>query len=148
MFPRKGTIEVETLRRYGRTPAGTRAVGWFKVSENSDRYMTHKWEVRIRIGADPRVVRCQCYFPWHHKRIDEPHTYGVFHRGKHLTFSATDLFDWVVQDVVRFVESLNTGAKNQRFRVIRATWQDEEQAPDEAKTGTARGQRGRRNAEG
>jgi hypothetical protein len=125
MFSRRGVIEVELLRRYGRTPAGTRAVGWFTVSESPGPYMTHVWEVRIRVPGDPRVVGCQCYFPWQQERIDSLYTVGIFYRGAHQTVSAAGLFDYVAQDVVRFVEGLDTSTKQQRFKVVCAAWDDQ-----------------------
>src|SRR5262245_45669451 len=64
MLPRRGVIEIELLRRYGRTPPGTCAVGWFKVSATGYTYFTHLREIHIRVADDPRVVGGPCWFPW------------------------------------------------------------------------------------
>jgi hypothetical protein len=124
MFPRRGVIEVELLRRYGRVPAGTRAVGWFELTENSGPITTHAFEVHIRVADDPRVVGGKLFFTWKRERIDESYTRMVFYRGRRQTVSAANLFEYVVQNVVRYVEGLDTSAKHQRFRVVRAVWQD------------------------
>jgi hypothetical protein len=119
MLPRRGVIEIELLRRYGRTPAGIRAVGWFKVSATGEDYFTHVWEVRIRVADDPRVVGAQCWFQW------------APPRGTSRAASEAGLLERVLREVVRDVEERRTAAKHQRFRVVHAAWQD----------GTRRGKR-------
>src|SRR5262245_66447741 len=64
MLPRRGVIEIELLRRYGRTPPGTRAVGWVPVSKNDDDYFTHVREIHIQVGDDPRAVGGPWWVPW------------------------------------------------------------------------------------
>ena len=113
MLPRRGVIEIELLRRYGRTPAGTRAVGWFKVSATGEDYFTHVWEVRIQVADDPRVVGGPGWFPW-----APPH-------GTSRAASEAGLLEYVLQKVVRSVEERRTAAKHQRFRVVHAAWQDD-----------------------
>jgi hypothetical protein len=125
MFPRRGVIEVELLRRYGRTPAGSLAVGWFEVAEAPDSsFFTHVYDLRIQIADDPRTIGGKLYFIWKPRRLDEPYTRDVFHRGTRSVVTAADIFEYVVQGVVRYIEGLDTSAKHQRFRVVRAVWQD------------------------
>jgi len=112
MLPRRGVIEIELLRRYGRTPAGTRAVGWFEVSETGEVYFTHMREVHIRVADDPRVVGGPAWFPW-------PREPGVSPAA-----SEARLLERVLWDVVRSVEERQTKTKHQRFRVVRAEWED------------------------
>jgi hypothetical protein len=124
MFPRQGVIEIELLRRYGRTPAGTRATGWFELAESAGPCTTHCWEVQIRIADDPRPVNGTLYFPWPRARIDDSYTRPVFYRGACQTVTAADLFEYAAQDIIRFVEVQDTPAKHQRFRVVRLEWRE------------------------
>lgn len=123
MLPRRGVIEVELLRRYGRTPAGTRAVGWFEVSENPHVYFTHLRELHITVADEPRTVGGKAWFPW----APPP--------GTTAAASLAGLLDRVLRDVVSRIEEERTSAKHQRFRVVRAEWEDQAEA-----TGAATGE--------
>src|SRR4051794_9377820 len=112
MLPRRGTIEIELLRRYGRAAAGTRAAGWVTLSENDHPYFTHVRELHIRVSDDPRVVGGPRYFPW----APPP--------GASPADAEARLLDQVLREVVSRVEEERTPAKHQRFRVVRAEWQD------------------------
>jgi hypothetical protein len=68
-------------------------------------------KIHIRIADDPRVVRGELHFPW-----------GVA-RG-YPEASEDELLAHVLREVVRSVEGHQTGAKHQRFRVVRVAWQD------------------------
>src|SRR5262245_51645141 len=103
MLPRRGVIEIELLRRYARTPAGTRAAGWFPVSKNDNDYFTHGRRLRIQIADAPRVVDLPCWFPW-----TPP-------RGSPRSEAA--LLEYVLRGVVESIEERKTGAGHQRFRV-------------------------------
>src|SRR5262249_22796930 len=93
-----------------RTPPGTRAVGWFTVSKNDDDYFTHVREIHIQVGDDPRAVGGPCWFPWFPPRGSSR--------------SEAALLEYVLQEVIKSVEERKTAAGHQRFRVVRAAWQD------------------------
>jgi hypothetical protein len=116
MLPRRGVIEIELLRRYGRAPAGTRAVGWFEVSEHPHVYFTHVRELYIKVTDDPRTVGGKAWFPW----APPP--------GTPAADSFAGLLDRVLRDVVSRVEEERTSANHQRFRVVRAEWEDRTEA--------------------
>src|SRR5262245_9254731 len=106
MLPRRGVIEVELLRRYGRVPVGTRAVGWFEPTETPGPYMTHRYRIHLPIADDPRLVTTQVYFPWTHQP-GEPYRYAVTYRGAGMIVTAADLFEKVLQDIVRDIEGMD-----------------------------------------
>lgn len=112
VLPRRGVIEIELLRRYGRTPAGTRAVGWFEVSEHPHVYFTHQRELHIPVADEPRAVGGKAWFPW----APAP--------GTTPAASAAGLLERVLKEVVSRVEEERTSAKHRRFRVVRAEWLD------------------------
>src|SRR5262249_28224028 len=87
-------------------------------------FFTHVYDLQLQIADDPRVLGGKLYFTWKPERIDEPYTQVVFHRGTCSTVTAADIFEYVTQGVVRYIEGLDTSAKYQRFRVVRAVWQD------------------------
>lgn len=103
VLPRKGSLEVETLRRHGRVPAGTRSIGWFKLiwSNGLDAYQV---KYRFRVGDDPRVMDGLIIFC---TDLPRPPT----------------LWEYIRQDLVESIETRKTGRGNQRFRVVRAEWQ-------------------------
>jgi hypothetical protein len=112
VLPRRGVIEIELLRRYGRTPAGTRAVGWFEVSEFPHVYFNHQRELHIQVDGEPRVIGGAGWFTWVPAPGTPPET------------AEAALLERVLRDVVSLVEEQQTSAKHQRFRVVRAEWQD------------------------
>jgi hypothetical protein len=124
-LPRRGTVEIETLRRYGRVPVGTRAVGWFVLSVDAGPYLNHCLEYRIQVGEDARLVGGSLYFSWD-RGVDESDTWGMFHRGAWVQFHAADLFDATIQHLTHLIEDQSTSAGHQRFHVIRAEWQEED----------------------
>jgi hypothetical protein len=111
VLPRRGVIEIELLRRYGRTPAGTRAVGWFEVSEFPHVYFNHQLELHIQVADEPRVVGGTGWLTW----VPPP--------GMLPEAAEAALLQRVLHDVVSLVEEQQTSAKHQRFRVVRAEWQ-------------------------
>jgi hypothetical protein len=116
---RKGVLEVETLRRYGRMPAGTRARGWFRLTGP----LQDGWygvRGKFRVGDDPRVVQVYVDFMWD-GAPDEKVTRGVMRHGKH-EWVKVDLMGNALRTVVESVEGRKTSTGNQRFRVIRAEW--------------------------
>ena len=56
MKPRRGTVEIETLRRYGRAPAGTRARGSVVLSHSEGMPLPYSIEFRIRNGDDQQIL--------------------------------------------------------------------------------------------
>src|SRR4051794_25272890 len=55
---RQGVVEVETLRRYGRVPIGTRAqFPFFLVKHDARQYWV---QYTVQIGEDPRQIGTSC----------------------------------------------------------------------------------------
>jgi len=130
-LPRHGIVEIETLRRYGRVPAGTRAVGSFALWGRPVQPGQRRFEVlltEISVGDDPRVVRL-CVSSDFTARGDRPRTWSMMHRGKMHEFHAADLSVYLLQELTLALESQSTSTGAQRFRVVRAEWQDDAPLP-------------------
>jgi len=121
---RAGVLEVENLRRYGRTPPGTRARGSFSLRDGGNapeatlsRYYLASF--RFEFDNDPRLVALAVGFWWT----------GDPRRGKGaragVTGAETDLLSYARRLVVEEIEAEVTSRGNQHFRVIRAEWDAE-----------------------
>jgi hypothetical protein len=130
-LPRHGIVEIETLRRYGRVPIGTRAVGsfalWGKPVPPGHRRFEFL-QTHIQVGDDPRIVMMNSISDWT-AREDRPHTWHTMHRKKMQAFHAADLSGHLLQSVTNYLEGLSTGTGQQRFKVVRIEWQDEAPLP-------------------
>src|SRR5262245_56506566 len=126
MTPRKGIVEIETLRRYGRVRVGTRAEGSFVLAPPEGKSTWYSLTIRILIADDPRPVGPVLYFPWPAK-LDDPRTWWQSHRGSSREVKARDFWDGVIQKLILMLEDESTSQGHQRFRVVRAEWLPEGQ---------------------
>jgi hypothetical protein len=117
-------VEIETLRRYGRVPVGTRAAGKFTLGDSGSRYLSRVLKFSIRVGSDSRKVAAELHFGWDGDE-DAVQTAGHFFRGKHITVTAHGLLEYAVQSLTREIEGRNTSGGHQHFKVIRAAWVEE-----------------------
>lgn len=124
MLPRRGVVEIETLRRYGKIPIGTKAEGWFELAENSHDYLAHSLSYRVQIGDDPRTIGSVLYFHWG-RDTDEPSEFYQYHQKECRQFFAANLFDYAILKIQLLIEDQCTSSGYQRFRMVRAEWQDE-----------------------
>jgi hypothetical protein len=94
-------VEVETLRRWGRVPIGTRAVGQIVLVQHD--FSSSPWvQYTIQIGEDPRKICASVPI-------------GTFEG---------NLPEYALSRVVDALEGEDTPSGYQRFRVIRAEWTD------------------------
>jgi hypothetical protein len=114
-------VEVETLRRFGRVPIGTRAeFPFFLVEYDTAGYWVN---YTIRVGEGPRGIGVSCginLFPRGGKKTIRVSRYV---RGVLKRFEG-NLADYALALVVDSLEEMNTRSGYQRFRVIRAEWSD------------------------
>jgi len=122
MLLRRGVIEVETLRRYGRVPPGTRARGSLTLSRTGSSYLGYCLKIHIQVGSDPRPVGCEIHFEWD-RAESVPLTWWTAFRGGCVKVEARDLFDGAIQQATLHIEDQSTRKGHQRFRVTRAEWQ-------------------------
>ena len=121
---RRGIVEIETLRRYGRIPPGTRVRGAVVLTRRTDpSCLGYGLKVRLEVKDDPRPVAFDLDFDWD-RGEDEPATWWEFFRGKHTRIQADNLLDAAGKHLTHEIESRNTGTDHQRFRVIRVEWKD------------------------
>ncbi|HKB35083.1 MAG TPA: hypothetical protein VKD72_01430 [Gemmataceae bacterium] len=116
----RGIVEIETLRRYGRVPPGTRAQGSFTLARIRGP-LGNCLKFQIRIGDDPRKVARTIYFDWSSQGKVRM---GWWHRGAHKS-AEVDLKEWALIQVSDEIEEMNTSKGHQRFCVIRVEWVDE-----------------------
>jgi hypothetical protein len=113
---REGVVEIETLRRFGRVPVGTRADCPISLVKYDVRtYWVH---CTIRIADDPREMGISCMFNWGNEKTMrvQRHVRGVWKR------FVGSMADYALSSIVDAVEGMNTKSGYQRFRVIRAQW--------------------------
>ncbi len=130
MLLRHGNIEIETLRRYGRVPPGTRAQGVLTLSRTDSPHLGYCLKVRICVGADPRPIEVEMHFGWE-KSEEEPRTWWQTFRGVSTKVQASDLFDGALKKATLFVEGESTSQGYQRFRVTSAEWHNGKQRTEE-----------------
>ena len=123
---RWGFIEAETLRRFGRLPAGTSGRGELMLmteADGSGGVNAGLW-VSLRFGDDPRAVTADLYFHWD-RAADKP---GVieWHTKEGVVEVATPtLLEAAARLATLFVESNYTRRGYQHFRVTGAVWKPE-----------------------
>jgi hypothetical protein len=121
----QGVVEVETLRRYGRVPIGTRAHGSFVLTRwDSTTYWV---DYTLRIGDDPREIGANCLINVFHGGSKEIVRLSRYVRGV-LTRFEGNLADYAISRVVDSLEEMNTPSGYQRFRVVRAEWSGGQEA--------------------
>lgn len=118
---RQGVVEIETLRRYGRVPIGTRAeFPIFLVKHDAGYYWA---QYTLRIGEDPREIGVSCGINVFTGGGEETIRLSRYVRGVLKPFEG-NLADYALSRVVDSLEEMNTPSGYQRFRVIRAEWSD------------------------
>jgi hypothetical protein len=117
----QGVVEVETLRRYGRVPVGTRAVfPIVLVKEDATHYHA---QCTIRVGEDPRETTFICLISGITGGSEETIRLSRYVRGVLKPFEG-NLAAYALSQVVDALEEMNTRSGHQRFRVVRAEWND------------------------
>jgi hypothetical protein len=117
---RRGVVEVETLRRYGHVPVGTRAVLPVSLYKcDATRYVAH---FPLRIGKDPLKCDVSCLITWGGGEEETIRMEWNF-RGVLKSFEGT-LAEFALLRVVEGLEYDTTRSGHQRFRVIRAEWNE------------------------
>src|SRR5262249_35174591 len=115
---RRGVVEVETLRRYGHVPVGTRAVLPVSLYQrDATNYVAH---YPLRIGKDRRKCDVSCLITWGGEETTRMERYV---QGVLKPFEGT-LADLALLRVVEGLEAWKTRSGHQRFRVIRAGWNE------------------------
>jgi hypothetical protein len=125
--PRHGIVEIETLRRFGRLPAGTRAEGPFAFCDALTRRPAPRWQIllaEIRVGSDPRPVRVNVSSDFL-SGGGGPRAWYAMHRRVMHRFHAPDLPSYIVQELTHYLEDRSTSTGAQRFKVVRAEWLDD-----------------------
>ena len=123
-LPRRGIVEIETLRRYGRVPAGTRAEGSFALCEGPKRPGVPRFQIllaEIPVGADPRPVRVNVSGDFLASG-DGPRTWYAMHRRAMQEFHAPDFPGYILTELAHYLEDKSTSTGAQRFKVVRAEW--------------------------
>jgi hypothetical protein len=136
MWERRGSAEIELLRRYGRQRVGARAVVpfvlQFKGVANIKGEDVGQYELvaTLQIADDPR--RSMSYAPigW---RLGKRNSFKILHRGQRVNFEG-DVFDYALVRVTQTIEERDTRSGHQRFRVCRIEWQDP--VPEQESSGT------------
>jgi hypothetical protein len=123
----RGTVEIETLVRYGRVPPGTRARGEAVLSEDDSPYMKYNLTYRITVGNDPRPIAVRIYFDWYGTER-KPYSWSMSFRRKSTTFTVRGFAEYVTRELACSLEEHSTGRGNQRFRFIGVEWNKEQQA--------------------
>jgi hypothetical protein len=119
---RRGVVEVETLRRWGRVPIGTRAVGQIVLVQH-DASSSPWVRYTFQIGGDPRMICASCLINMFTRGSDEVIRLSRYVRGVLTPFEG-NLYDYALSRVVDALEGENTPSGYQRFRVLRAEWTD------------------------
>ena len=130
-IPRHGVVEIETLRRYGRVPVGTRGVGtfalWAKPTPPGQRRFEFL-QAFVQVGDDPRIVGMNLIGDFTSDG-DGARTWHTSHRRKIQAFHAEDLSGYLFQTVTNHFEDESNGTGAQRFKVVRIEWRDEDPLP-------------------
>jgi hypothetical protein len=124
---RRGVVEVETLRRWGRVPIGTRAVGQIALVQH-DASSSPWVQYRLQIGSDPRQICASCLINVFARGGDEVIRLSRYVRGVLTPFEG-NLPEYALSCVVDSLEGQDTPSGYQRFRVIRAEWTDAPAGP-------------------
>lgn len=130
-LPRHGVVEIETLRRYGRVPAGTRAEGSFAFCGGPKRPGGPRSQLllaEIRVGTDPRPVRVSVSGDFL-AGGDGPRTWYAMHRRAMQEFHAADFPGYILTELTHYLEDQSTSTGAQRFKVVRAEWRDDATRP-------------------
>jgi hypothetical protein len=130
-LPRHGIVNIETLRRFGRVPVGTRAEGSFALCDALTRRPAPRWQIllaEIRVGSDPRPVRVNVSGDFL-SGGDGPRTWYAMHRRVMQQFHAPDFPSYIVQVLTHYLEDKSTSTGAQRFKVVRAVWLDDSPLP-------------------
>jgi hypothetical protein len=119
---RRGVVEVEALRRWGREPIGTRAVGQVVLIQHD--FSSSPWvQYTLQIGKDPRTICASCLINVFTRGGDEVIRLSRYVRGVLTPFEG-NLSEYALSRVVDALEGEDTPSGYQRFRVIRAEWTD------------------------
>jgi hypothetical protein len=128
----RGTVEIETLTRYGRVPPGTLARGEVTVSRRNCRYLPYGLAFRIQVGDDPRPFAFEVHFGWL-GREGKPSRWGRVFRGKGVSFTTNGFLEYLTQSLSCDIEERSTSRGNQQFRFIGVEWEKVEAKPAKPK---------------